>query len=105
MEEGRWLNSYSRWLLPSCSAGLSWAIAFSLLTGEQSLEAHSERISTGEEEQWETRVLLLGPAPPGLGRTPGEENDYPLQYSCLENPMDREAWWATVCPWSHKESG
>jgi len=26
----------------------------------------------------------------------GEENSKPLQYSCLENPMDREAWWATV---------
>ena len=33
---------------------------------------------------------------PGLGRSPGEENGYPLQYSCLENSMDRGAWWATV---------
>ena len=33
---------------------------------------------------------------PGSGRSPGEGNDYPLQYSCLENPMDRGAWWATV---------
>ena len=33
---------------------------------------------------------------PGLGRSPGEENGNPLQYSCLGNPMDREAWWATV---------
>ena len=33
---------------------------------------------------------------PGLGRFPGEGDGYPLQYSCLENPMDREAWWATV---------
>ena len=33
---------------------------------------------------------------PGLGRSPGEGNGNPLQYSCLENPMDREAWWATV---------
>ena len=32
---------------------------------------------------------------PGLGRSPGEGHDYPLQYSCLENPMDRAAWWAT----------
>ena len=31
---------------------------------------------------------------PGLGRFPGEENGNPLQYSCLENPMDRGAWWA-----------
>ena len=33
---------------------------------------------------------------PGLGRTPGEGNGYPLQYSCLENSMDRGAWQATV---------
>ena len=33
---------------------------------------------------------------PGLGRFPGEGNGNPLQYSCLENPMDRGAWQATV---------
>ena len=33
---------------------------------------------------------------PGLGRSPGEENGNPLQYSCLEKPMDRGAWQATV---------
>ena len=33
---------------------------------------------------------------PGSGRSPGEGNGDPLQYSCLENPMDRGAWWATV---------
>ena len=33
---------------------------------------------------------------PGLGRFPGVENANPLQYSCLENSMVREAWWATV---------
>ena len=33
---------------------------------------------------------------PGLGRSPGEGNGNPLQYSCLENPKDRGAWWATV---------
>ena len=33
---------------------------------------------------------------PGLGRFPGEGNGNPLQYSCLENPMDRGAWLATV---------
>ena len=33
---------------------------------------------------------------PGLGRSPGERNDNPLQYSCLGNPMDRGAWRATV---------
>ena len=33
---------------------------------------------------------------PGLGRSPGEGNGNPLQYSCLGNPMDRGAWQATV---------
>ena len=33
---------------------------------------------------------------PEWGRSPGEGNGNPLQYSCLENPMDEGAWWATV---------
>ena len=33
---------------------------------------------------------------PVLGSSPGEGNSNPLQYSCLGNPMGREAWWATV---------
>ena len=33
---------------------------------------------------------------PGLGKFPGEGNGNPFQYSCLENPMDREVWWATL---------
>ena len=32
---------------------------------------------------------------PGSGRSPGRENDNPLQYSCPENPMDKGSWWAT----------
>ena len=42
---------------------------------------------------------------PGLGRSPGEGNGNPFQYSCLENPIDRGAWWATVYgvakSWTH----
>ena len=37
---------------------------------------------------------------PGLGRSPGGGNGNPLQYSGLENSMDRGAWWATV-PWGN----
>ena len=33
---------------------------------------------------------------PGLERSPRERNGHPLQYSCLKNPLDRGAWWATV---------
>ena len=34
---------------------------------------------------------------PGLGRSPGGGNGNPLQSACLENPMNRGAWWAAVC--------
>ena len=40
---------------------------------------------------------------PGLGRSSGEENGYPLQYSCLENSKDRGAW-QNKGPWGHRES-
>ena len=39
----------------------------------------------------------------GSKRSSEEGNDNPLQYSCLGNPMDRGAWWATYSPWGHKE--
>ena len=41
---------------------------------------------------------------PGLGRSPGEGNSNQLQNSCLENPTDGGAWWATYSPWGGKES-
>ena len=40
---------------------------------------------------------------PASGKSPGEGNGNPLQYSCLENPKNRGAWWA-CSPWGHKES-
>ena len=41
------------------------------------------------------KMLKMGSIP-GWGRSPGGGNGTPLEYSCLGNPMDREAWWATV---------
>ena len=41
---------------------------------------------------------------PGLGRFSGIGNGNPLQYSCLESPMDRGAWQATYITWSHKDT-
>ena len=41
-------------------------------------------------------IMLNRGSIPGLGRSPGGEHGNPLQYSCLENPMDRGAWWAAV---------
>ena len=42
---------------------------------------------------------------PGSGRSPGEGNANPLQYSCLENPMDRGPWWATVHGVAESQTG
>ena len=41
----------------------------------------------------------------GLGRSPGGGHGNPLQYSCLENPMDRGAWWATIHGVSKSQTG
>ena len=48
-----------------------------------------------EGKEFATSAGDLGSIP-GSGRSPGEGNSKPLQYSCLENPMDGKAWWATV---------
>ena len=48
--------------------------------------------SAGKESCYAGDLGLI----PGLGRFPGEGNGKPFQYSCLENPMDRGAWWAAV---------
>ena len=41
---------------------------------------------------------------PRSGRFPGERNGNPLQYSCLENSVDRGAWWAIFSPWDQKKT-
>ena len=50
-------------------------------------------VSDGKESTCNAGDLGLIPE---LERSPGEGNGNPLQYSCLENPMDRGAWWAAV---------
>ena len=50
-------------------------------------------ISDGKES---TCNAVVQGSIPRLGRFPGEKNDHPLQYSCLESLMDRGTWWATV---------
>ena len=57
--------------------------------------------SAGKESSCNVRDLDLIP---GLGRSPGKRNGNPLQYSGLENSMDRGAWQATYSPWGRKES-
>ena len=50
----------------------------------------------GKESACQCRRLKEMGSIPGSGRSPGEGHGNSLQYSCLENPMDRGAWWATV---------
>ena len=50
------------------------------------------RTANAGDPRSDPRVGLI----PGSGRSLGEGKGYPLQYACLENPMDRGAWWATV---------
>ena len=56
--------------------------------------------SDGKESACNTGNLGLIP---GSGRSPGERNGNLLQYSCLETPMDRGAWWATVHGFTESE--
>ena len=57
----------------------------------------TERLTLSLSFTWESACNAGRPRfSPGLGRSPGEGNGNPLQYSCLENPMDRGAWRVTV---------
>ena len=59
----------------------------------------------GGSEGKESASIVRDPGSiPGSGRSPAEGNGNPFQYSCLENLMDRGAWWATYSPWDHKGS-
>ena len=57
---------------------------------------HSPGGSDGKESACNARDIRDPGLTPGWKRSPGEENGNPLQYSCLENSMDRGAWQATV---------
>ena len=56
-----------------------------------------DRASSGGTDGKESACSARDPGSiPGSGRSPGESNGNPLQYSCLENPMEGGAWWVTV---------
>ena len=59
--------------------------------GRKRVRLHGEKKTHSFLSVRETWVLVL------LATNIGEGNGTPLQYSCLENPMDRGAWWAAVC--------
>ena len=73
------------------SSTLAWKIPWMEETGRlQSMGSLAQRLKC-LPAMWETWVRSLG-----REDSPGEGNSNPLQYSCLENPMDGGAWWATV---------
>ena len=79
---------WSAFCLPqgNSSSYLTWQITFTLFTEKGLVAQMLKNLSTMPETgstSWSRR-------------SPGERNGYPLQYSCLENSMDRGAWWATV---------
>ena len=92
-----------------------WKIPLWLRTWKSQFSFQSQRKASQESKNKHTKknvcsqvVLVVKNLPaiaggirdsdliPRLGRSPGGENDNPLQYSCLENPMDWGNWWATV---------
>ena len=73
-------------LLGSEIAPLTVHLGFTVRASGKNLPANVEKVR-------DTRDAGLIP---GSERSPGGEHGNPLQYSCLENPMDRGAWWATV---------
>ena len=80
---------------PVLSLAQCWVVGFINLSS--SLWG-SPGVSDGEESACNVGDL---DSIPGLERSPGGGNGHPLQYSCLENAMDRGVWWAAV--WGHKE--
>ena len=63
---------------------------------EQESESVIQASLLAQESACQMQEMQETGSVPGLGRSPGEGNGNPLQYSCLGNPMDRGAWQATV---------
>ena len=69
--------------------------------GSNTLNFGSPGDSDGKESAWDAEGQGLIP---GLGRSP-EGNGYPLQCSCLENPMNKEVWGLSCCLWAFSNFG
>ena len=86
------------WLLPLSVSNRAYMVGQNLTTKEELMVIHlpNHWFPSGSDGKASAcNVGNLGSIP-GSGRSPGEGNGNPLQYSCLENSMDGGAWWATV---------
>ena len=67
-----------------------------LLHSSKGMDCGASHLNGGKEYASKAGDVRDVDSIPGLGRSPEVGNSNPLQYSCLENPMDRGAWWATI---------
>ena len=75
-----------------------WQIHVDIWQNQYNIVKLKNKIYIKKKERKESACNAGNPGLiPRWGRSPGERNDYPLQYSCLGNSMDRGVWWATVC--------
>ena len=82
-------KSFVQALITYCSAGCGFSV------NEYTVYIKYGVPGGSDGKEYDCNVGDLG-STPGLERSPGEENSYPLQYSCLGNPMDRGTWWSIV---------
>ena len=87
------LSSYGAFVVPNFLRLIQIPITLGLRPPQLSMTRGFPGGSDGKESAY--NVGDLGSSS-GLGRSPEEGQGNPLQYSCLENSMDREAWWATI---------
>ena len=76
--------------------GAWWAAVYGVAQSRTRLKRLSSSSSSGKEPPSQCKRHKRRKFDPWVGRSPGGEHGNPLQYSCLENPMDRRFWWATV---------
>ena len=81
---------------PDTLHGFLYSIIYSLIQSTNIRSSASWLAQVSKESTCGTGDIGDTSSIPGLGRSPGGERGNPLQYSCLENPMDKEAWWAAV---------
>ena len=86
LSHGDFLSLSLHFCLCSNSTAVAYCLMFAILVGFPGDSGGNESVCNAGD---------VGSVS-GLGRSPGEGNGNPLQYSCLENPKDREAWQATV---------
>ena len=101
----RWLISYSGNMSKRDQSGTSLLHSTQALRviWEQHLDSHCQFLLGASQVALVVKTLPANAgdirdtgSTPGSGSSPGERHGNPLQYSCLENPMDRGAWWVTV---------